>query len=242
MIDTKIVLVLFTLLFGENNSTQNISGEVIYSFAQNAVTKEEKDKSKELYGLLDKMNDAAKELNFSLKFNNKESLFYLNRTMDSDINPMGISYVNNVVSRGKYYYDKSKDIILRQESLYGNNTLVQSVSSELNNWKLINESKKIGEYECFKAIRTKTKIGGTKQKKFTVIAWYCPTLPVSFGPKEFNSLPGLILELVDTHYTFYANKVKIELDTSYTIKPLVSKNIITKEQHLKRIKESYSKQ
>lgn len=236
----KISLLLFLLIF--NNNSKEVSGEVIYKFAQNEITKSEKENSKELYGMLDKMNNASKDLDFTLRFNSNESIFYLNQVMESDISPMAISYAKNIVARGRFYYDKSTDKLLREENIYGNNTLIKNTSSSINNWQLINETKYIGKHLCYKAIRSKSKVGPTKTHQFEIIAWYCPEIPLSYGPKEYNGLPGLILELKDTHYTFYASKIKIEKDTSYTIKPLKSKNIITEAEHIERMKESYEKQ
>lgn len=239
----NLILILFTLLFIETtNEERKISGIITYNFVENGVSTIEKEKSKELHGFLDKMNEASKGLTFNLEFNNEQSLFYLNEVMESDKNPMAVSYVNNIVSRGKYYYSKSEDLLLRQEGIYGNNTLVKSISSEINDWKLTNESKKIGKYQCYKAIRTKTKVSSTKTHQFTVEAWYCPEIAVNYGPKEFNGLPGLILELKDTHYTFYAQKVMIQHDTVYHIKPLTSKNIITLKEHSKRMKKTSIRQ
>lgn len=238
-----IIFFLYFFLIPQNKANQNnISGTIIYGFVQNVVSEEQKEKSKELYSFFDKMNEVSKNLTFELKFNNNESLFYLNKVMDSDLNPMGISFVNNIVSRGKYYYNKSEDTILREEHIYGNNTLIETKSTMINNWTLTNESKKIDNYQCYKATRSKTNIGISQEHNFIIEAWYCPELPVEFGPKEFNGLPGLILEVKDTHYTFFAKRINIKNDSLYKIKPLASKNIISLEEHKKRVRETYSKQ
>ena len=46
---------------------------------------------------------------------------------------------------------------------------------------------------CFKAIDIESK--NTKMKP---LVWFTPEIPVSFGPKEFSGLPGLVL-LVEMH-------------------------------------------
>ncbi|PKP22106.1 MAG: GLPGLI family protein, partial [Bacteroidetes bacterium HGW-Bacteroidetes-22] len=35
------------------------------------------------------------------------------------------------------------------------------------------------------------------------IAWFAPDLPISEGPYKFSGLPGLILEVTDTHSNFH---------------------------------------
>lgn len=241
-----LIIIFITLLYSTKKDlyhpVKETSGVITYKYIPNKVSDHDREESKELYDFLEKVNSLAKNVEFTLEFNDDESLFSINEIMDLDLNPMAMSYIKNVVARGKYYYIKSKDIILRQEDLYGNNTLVKSISSKVNNWKLINESKKIGDYTCYKATREKTKQGINEEHKFTIEAWYCPELAMTYGPKEFNGLPGLILELKDTHHTFYVENMKILNDSTITIKPLESKNIISEEEHLKKIKEIYSKQ
>lgn len=238
-----ILLVLFIPFYKTNKTKINeVSGTIIYGFVQNTVPKSEKEKSKELYSFFDKMNEISKDLTFILKFNKNESLFYLNESMESDLNPMAISFVKNIVSRGSQYYNKSEDKILREESIYGSNTLVETVASEINIWKLTGETKKIGSYNCFKATRPKKKIGISSDHTFTIEAWYSPELSMGYGPKEFNGLPGLILELKDTHYTFFAKKIEIKKDTTYEIKSLTSKKIISLEEHNKRMRSAFNKQ
>ncbi|WP_048512407.1 GLPGLI family protein [Chryseobacterium sp. FH2] len=66
-------------------------------------------------------------------------------------------------------------------------------------WKLVNEHKKIGNYNCQKAV--------TKKYGRTWIAYFTKDIPFPFGPYKFNKLPGLILEVYDEkndyHYTLY---------------------------------------
>jgi GLPGLI family protein len=67
-------------------------------------------------------------------------------------------------------------------------------------WNLVNEYKKIGKYNCQKAM--------TKRYGRTWIAYFTKEIPFSFGPYKFNKLPGLILEVYDDkddyHFTMYS--------------------------------------
>ena len=66
-------------------------------------------------------------------------------------------------------------------------------------WKILPEFKKIGNYNCQKAI--------TVKYGRTWIAYFTKEIPFPFGPYKFSKLPGLILEVYDKdndyHYTLY---------------------------------------
>ncbi len=58
-----------------------------------------------------------------------------------------------------------------------------------NKWTLVNEEKQIGDYICYKATLDK---GG---RQWT--AWYTTALEGVAAPRDFNGLPGVIIELSD---------------------------------------------
>jgi GLPGLI family protein len=89
---------------------------------------------------------------------------------------------------------------------------------EPSQWEMGTETKKIGQYTCYKATlvkedknidwgsifsrrgnkkkdSTNTKENKPDKKMLTVTAWYTPQIPVSTGPDTYYGLPGLILEL-----------------------------------------------
>ncbi len=79
-------------------------------------------------------------------------------------------------------------------------------------WKLGDGSKTIAGYSCKKATATTTKIG----RKQNILAWYCEDIPIDDGLKDFNGLPGLILQIeIDdlTRITFE----KLVIDTKGNI-------------------------
>ena len=115
--------------------------------------------------------------------------------------------------------------MLREANNYPTYTLISSNASS-RKWELVDESKLINGYTCYKAISYKTNKNNSGLFRFKIEAWYTPELPVPFGPVEFNSLPGLILELKDTHYTFLVSNIKIENGKNLDIKKLGSKDIV----------------
>lgn len=62
-------------------------------------------------------------------------------------------------------------------------------------WKLINETKKIGNFECKKAI------GTFRGREYT--AWYAEDIPIPYGPWKLQGLPGLILEAYNKEQEIY---------------------------------------
>lgn len=97
-------------------------------------------------------------------------------------------------------------------------------------WKLIDESKKIGQYTCFKA-ELVIPVTEKEQKEYeeflkkeeikpalfkmdkpedkVVTAWYTPEIPVSFGPNNYWGLPGLILEINEGELVVLCSKVTL---------------------------------
>ncbi|TYA74416.1 GLPGLI family protein [Seonamhaeicola marinus] len=234
----KYLFLLVVVILTSHPKQTLVCGRIRYGFIPNDVNIEEKQNKKELYMLIEKMNEMSSDLEFILDFNSNESLFYFDEQMNSDLNPMATSFVKNIVSKGRYYYNLGNNELLREASRYEKYTLVKSTSSNVD-WTLTNESKKIGNYTCYKAITKKINVNDSGIYEFLIEAWYTPQIPVKFGPKEFNHLPGLILELKDTHYTLYAKNISLSTNNSCKIEPLISKNIITKIQHQEDLKNSY---
>lgn len=121
------------------------------------------------------------------------------------------------------------------------------VDSLVNNqWKLLNESKYIGKYQCFKAEMTiplsenekeeyknKEKSSLVAQEEIkdkTITAWYAPEIPVSFGPKNYWGLPGLILELNDGEMMILCAKVTLSPKEKMIIKTPDSGRKVTREE------------
>lgn len=66
-------------------------------------------------------------------------------------------------------------------------------SYKMKGWKLTEESKKIDNYTCYKAILVE--YNDLNETFFETVAWYTPEIPVPYGPSGYGGLPGLILQL-----------------------------------------------
>jgi GLPGLI family protein len=73
--------------------------------------------------------------------------------------------------------------------------------------------------------------------KRNVVAWYCPKIPVSFGPKGYGDLPGLILELEEKNITFGAKKITLNPTNIIIEKPSKYK-IVSEIEYEKMVDKS----
>lgn len=206
MKSTLYFLLLFTnFLFAQ-------SGIVVYSIQLDTI-ENEKIKSVstgEWLDTLGKMKEYATKQQFELRFNKNQSSFKNIESLNSDSNfdETIISLAKSVyTSADDVYINLSTNIELRKKR---DGTLVQDSISK--NWEILNESKKIGDYLCYKAILSTPYVNRYGESRISKKeAWFAPSLPYSFGPLEFCGLPGLILELVaDKLTTFIATKITIE--------------------------------
>lgn len=131
---------------------------------------------------------------FYLDIKNKESLFRSDKFRESDS------------LRAKRGWGNGFDMEYNHKQLYvykknGNNEILKYVFvpliystyaipiNEEFHWEIIDEKKKIGNYNCQKA---KVEYGG---RNWT--AWFTNEIPLQQGPYVFYGLPGLIIKISD---------------------------------------------
>ena len=165
----------------------------------------------------------------TLNFNKEKSFFFINdKKNESEIK------LEEKVSRLLMSFNITYTF-LKDSSVYQliDNVLVHN-KTKLN-WKIENESKKIDDYICYKATlveKYKNRMNEEKQK--TVVAWFCPEIPYSFGPNEYYGLPGLILELEKDENKYVAKKITLSKETIAIELP--KKKVISKEEYSKKLK------
>lgn len=109
-----------------------------------------------------------------------------------------------------YYIEKVpfKQEVRNYDQIGGKNFIYHE-NSIRNQWKLSDEKKVIGGFECRKA--TISKFG----RNF--IAWYTTLIPISDGPYKFFGLPGLILQVYDETLHFNFSLVKYDPNENIVI-------------------------
>jgi GLPGLI family protein len=152
---------------------------------------------------------------FSLNFTNDESLYEEEESLapPSVGSGMQISFSGG----GDLVYRNVKEKnYARASEIMGKKFLIEDAIVD-QEWVLVKETKNIGEYHCFKATRTETRIDRVfneetekyedKDKEVTTTVWYTPSIPVKHGPDDYYGLPGLVLEVNDGQLTILCSKI-----------------------------------
>src|SRR5690606_17976714 len=163
---------------------------------------------------------------YTLTFNQEASIYKQNEELAKP-SPVSSSGISIEISMGSdvRYKNVKENRYTNQTELYGKQFLIKD-SLSTRAWELVNETKNIGEYTCFKAIykdsitsttfTDKGEIQEVKKERITT-AWYTPQIPVNNGPEDFQGLPGLILEINDGSLTLVCTKIVINPKDKTTI-------------------------
>lgn len=172
---------------------------------------------------------AIKDVSMTLSFNQHLSKFEVNKTMPSDFSEKTSKLALIMANKGVYYTNKKLGKQLLVRTFQGDNFNVLSEIEE-RNWTLTRESKKIGDFTCYKATMNKETVGGN----FPITAWYTPQIPLSFGPNQFvGNLPGLILELHDTDVSYVCSTITLNPKENLVIEWPEADETMTKEEYKK---------
>lgn len=225
-------LFFLCLIFSFSAYSQS-SGTVTYHFYIPLAVDDIKDEKAKIF--ISKTIELANSQEFELKFNNSKSSFkYLDKlNYDSEYDRK----VNNIATLAYTSPDTYIDFVNKISIVMKDDgTLIKS-TIESEKWEIKNETKTIGTYLCYKAVAYESFINRKGEPKTReIICWFAPALPYSFGPKTFNGLPGLILELTEDNKTFTASKIELsdkEIDIN-----LPKGKTTSKEEYDEKLKES----
>lgn len=231
----KILLLLFVTTF---SFAQEFQGKAYYfskTIFNDKIKVEDTGVNKDIDPAMEKaFQEALKkasEKNYLLTFNKSECIYEQEQQLEkpkSVAGEMSIS-VSFSSSEGKKYINaKDKTSSIEDEILGKEFLIVEPI--EKPNWELVDESKKIGDYTCFKA-KLLIPVSEKQKKEYeeflkkeeiksslfkmeepkdkTITAWYTPEIPVSFGPNNYWGLPGLILEINEPELIILCSKVAL---------------------------------
>lgn len=201
-------------------------GIVEYGVIKKEINQSSKEHTVNSY--IDEINNA--ELSFNLVFNQNESYFFEKDPKEASELSMG-EKLNKILIGYKPYYFSNDD----KTFLFVYQDVIVSKKYKIE-WKLLNETKQIDNYICYKAIyveKFKNRIGEDRER--TITAWYCPELQFPYGPLDFNGLPGLILELEKNGNKYVVKNIQLEKEMSV---PKLKGKIITEEEYIKKLKEN----
>ncbi len=85
------------------------------------------------------------------------------------------------------YKDHNSNSYVKQTDFMSRGFLIQDALPK-HNWEMTDESEKIGEYTCKKALLK-------REGKKDIVAWFTSEVPSNEGPRDYYGLPGLILKV-----------------------------------------------
>lgn len=172
---------------------------------------------------------------YTLNFTKTESTFKQNKELaapKTKSNGVQIIITGNGGGTDVLYKNIAEKRYTNKTEISGKRFLIKDNLEDFK-WKMTGETKNIGKYTCYKAIRSREEErisfslenGKENETKEMVTvetsAWYTPDIPVSNGPKGHWGLPGLILEIQEGKETIVCTelilnpteKIKIEEPT-----------------------------
>lgn len=238
---TNLSILVFLFCFGFANA-QEFHGQAVYeskTHLKDGIKVSGSGMTEEMQKQMEERMRKAFEKTYILDFNKTESVYTEEVKLDLEKPSSGMVFKMNRSGDGKKYKNSKEKIEISEEDAFGKEFLV--IDSLTNwKWKLENETKKIGNYECYKAVavipvseediatyeKLKQKksdgkstffsISEPKEKVITV--WYTPEIPVSQGPGEYWGLPGLILEVNNGSTVLLCSKVILNPKQKVAIK------------------------
>ena len=230
----KNILLSLLLLFQILSNAQIKTGAIQYKVTLNKNIVYEKSPAEVNIDLNKVTIDADREsekITYSLIYSGDESYFYANPKMIEGYNFSFLASTNNG-GKVKYYQNNAT----KEYREYTNRRKLGVVILNRKpnyKWTLTKETKMIDNYKCYKATTPNINSKGEKSSdsKFDITAWYCPELPVKYGPVGYGDLPGLILELQFFRSTFTASKIVLNPDQLPEIDRLTTPKAISEEEY-----------
>jgi GLPGLI family protein len=196
------------------------------------------------------------EKTYTLTFNKTASSFKEDVKLDAP-GASGPSWGRSNGQGSIYKNTKDKKMIEDVEQF--SKRFLVSEDMEPSQWEMGTETKKIGQYTCYKAIlvkedknidwgsifsrgsnekkdSTNTKENKPAKKMLTVTAWYTPQIPVSTGPDTYYGLPGLILELNAGRTTMLCTEVAINTQEALEIEAPNKGKEVSRDEYNKIVK------
>ncbi|MCZ8330610.1 MAG: GLPGLI family protein [Flavobacterium sp.] len=232
-----MIRILFLLISSLSFSQHTISGVVEYTVESLSseitknITKAGKDPS-EKKALLEIFSNEP--THFTLEFNGNEAIYKnAKNEMQSDADKKSKPKFLEIVGGGNgiFYSNSLEKSTLTQKESFGELFLI---SSKFLDWELTSETKKIGNYTCFKA----KYISKNGNKNLIDEVWYTPEIPVQFGPTKYVGLPGLVLEVIAGKIRFTATKIQLNNQQPIVIEKPNKGTKITEEEYTKLLEKT----
>lgn len=197
----RSILILILAIFYIQVFAQKTSGAITYEVAN--IDYVDKGGNSDATAML----SMAKIQKYKLLFNNEITSFTMLELMTNErysdfYNKLAKIYVSNA----DFYFDYKNNVVIESRT---DGTILEQKNGKVP-WVITSEIKMIDKYQCYKATYTFEYLARDQKMKTRVItAWFAPSLPYPYGPKNYHGLPGLILELTDRTVTFLVSKIEL---------------------------------
>ena len=232
----KRILIIFSLVLS-NMIIAQTEAYCIYKISKSKssseINKKDDSATQKAKRLINGAIEVAETFKYTLKFNENESVFSLNKSMGNEAQS---SYLHPIakalVGIGTYYQNKVKNENIHQVKISGGLFLI--TDSFLTDWEITQDQKMIGKYLCFKAIK-QCKSCNTAEE-----VWFTPEIAVPFGPLGYSGLPGLILEIKKKTITLRLASIDFKPNNIVIKKPTKGKVVTIDE--FKKITDDFRSQ
>jgi GLPGLI family protein len=170
--------------------------------------------------------------NFELYFNDSCSVF---RPLPDEDQAQQQGFMKFLTTRNTVYqniHSRQKFIAM---DLWGNSAYIKD-SMDVRTWKITENKRNIGGYQCRKAI-------WEMNDSTRIYAWFSPEIVPSIGPEGFQGLPGAILGMAteDGGVIYFAKTVEtVPLPANVLSYEEKGKDVYTEEQLKKMLLERMS--
>lgn len=201
----KIFIFIFYVYYSLNYSSycqNNITVEYNTTFFGDVFSKGSSKESQAIVNSTKGTEEKIQTLKFNLVINNNLSIFSCQQELTKDGESTGERMGKIVAGYDDVFYrDINLKKIISEKEVAFKRYKIEEIYNNFT-WEYTKEEKNIQGYKCY--------LAKTKLLHLDVFAWYCPTLPYPFGPREFGGLPGLILELQRGKLVFQVTKINFE--------------------------------
>lgn len=228
-------IIIFIIFSTSYLYSQEISGKITYEIFYNKETMYERikeaKKNQDTYETALKLEKVIKqstptvaELIFSKTKSEYKAIKKLESDNKKDINPVFLRAGKNQV----YYRN-----LEQQKNTFITDALGKEIAVNYKNidFEITSETRVILGYTCYKAIRK-------DKPNLNYVAWFTTEIPFSFGPKEINGLPGLVLAYDDgIAFSFVAKKIRL-YDKEIEVNDSPNIDEISFDEYQKRIRKN----
>lgn len=226
MISSKFTYALAFVCLANIGFSQLSSGKITFERRTNLMKKFRDERSKRW------LNESNKNVTdvFELYFNDSLSVF-LPVEDESKKGMMGAATNRNTVSQDLKQGTRLSILNIWGEFAYVQDSLVD------RQWKITESKRKIGGYECRKAI---FQMNDTTR----IYAWFSEEIIPSVGPETFRGLPGAILGLAteDGGVVYFAKKVEALTPDFEKITPKPGKKVYTHKELKDKLEADFAKE